>query len=58
MYISDKQLAERFAVTRHTIWRWAKCDKTFPKSYTLSPGCTRWRAEDVKKWENARLNNA
>ena len=53
MYFSDKQLAERFGVTRSTIWRWAR-GGDFPQPVSLSPGCKRWRLSDVEAWEAAR----
>lgn len=54
MYISDKQLAARFAVTRPTIWRWVKYDVAFPKPIILSRGCTRWKQAEVETWEKSR----
>lgn len=51
MYLSDRQLSERFGVSRTTPWRWAKTDPTFPKPITLSPGCTRWRLTEIEAWE-------
>jgi prophage regulatory protein len=54
MYLSDKQLAERFSVARTTVWRWMRTDVTFPRPVSLSPGCTRWRLADVEAWEAAR----
>ena len=53
MYLSDKQLAERFGVTRSTVWRWAK-DRGFPQPVALSPGCKRWKLAEVEAWEAAR----
>ena len=53
MYLSDKQLAERYSVTRPTVWRWAR-EGDFPQPVSLSPGCTRWRLADVEAWEAAR----
>ena len=52
-YIQDTQLAARFAVSRITIWRWAR-KGTFPQPIKLTPGCTRWRLADVEHWENER----
>lgn len=49
-YIPDLQLAQRFGVSRATIWRWAQKGK-FPQPIKLSPGCTRWRLSDVEAWE-------
>jgi|TARA_B100000959_G_scaffold52017_2_gene54087 prophage regulatory protein len=49
-YHSDKQIAQRFKVSRATIWRWAK-EGHFPKPIRLSPGCTRWKLSDIEEWE-------
>ena len=54
MYVSDKQVAERYGVSRPTVWRWLKTDSTFPKPISLSPGCTRWRLDEIEAWEAAR----
>jgi predicted DNA-binding transcriptional regulator AlpA len=54
MYLSDKQLAERFSVTRPTVWRWHRTDNSFPRAVNLSPGCTRWRQSDIEAWEVAQ----
>lgn len=49
-FLSDKQLADRFAVTRQTIWRWTRTSD-FPAPVRLTRGCTRWRASDIEAWE-------
>lgn len=49
-YIPDTAVADRFSVSRATIWRWSQSGK-FPKPIKLSPGCTRWRLSDVEAWE-------
>ncbi|MHA7865878.1 MAG: helix-turn-helix transcriptional regulator [Salipiger thiooxidans] len=54
MYLSDKQIAERYAVSRKTVWDWAKTDPAFPNPMKLSPGCTRWKLDELEAWENAR----
>lgn len=54
MYLSDKQMAHRYGVARPTVWRWLKTDPTFPKPISLSPGCTRWRLDEIERWEAAR----
>ena len=56
MYLSDKQLAERYAVTRGTIWRWQR-KGDFPHSVKLA-GATRWRLEDVERWEQSQMEVA
>jgi prophage regulatory protein len=55
-YISDKQLSERFATSRATIWRWVH-SRDFPQPVKLSPGCTRWKISDVEDWEKTRGAN-
>lgn len=46
-YVSDKQLAAYFSVSRATIWRWVK-EKRIPEPIRLSPGCTRWKTGDFE----------
>lgn len=58
MYLSDKQLSERFGVTRPTIWRWHRTDPNFPRAVSLSPGCTRWKLVDIEAWESTRATAA
>jgi len=54
-YVSDLQLAERYEVSRSTIWRWASAGR-LPTPVQLSPGCTRWRADEVEA-RDARLES-
>lgn len=49
-YLSDSQLAQRYNVSRATIWRWSS-EGRIPKPVKLTPGCTRWRLADISKWE-------
>jgi prophage regulatory protein len=57
MYLTDKQVAARFNVSRQCIWRWVKA-KNFPRPYSLSPGCTRWKLSDIEGWEPNRVHAA
>lgn len=57
MYLSVKQLAERYGVSVHTIWRWAKAEK-FPQPVKLGIGVTRWLEADVLEWESKRNGEA
>lgn len=50
-YLSDKQLAERFGISRTTVWRWSKSSSSFPKPVNLGPGVTRWRVSAIEKYE-------
>lgn len=58
MYMTDRQVAARYAVTRTTVWKWRKTDPSFPEPVQLSPGCTRWRLEDIEAWEKSKTNGA
>lgn len=54
-YLSDAQVAARYGVHRSTPWRWLKADPRFPKPFTLTPGCTRWKLTDLEAWEAAKV---
>ena len=45
-YANDIQLAQRYAVSRATIWRWHK-DGIIPPAIKLGPNVTRWKLADV-----------
>ncbi len=53
LFLRDTDLAERYNVTRNSIWRWAKQER-MPQPVRLSPGCVRWRLEDIQRWEHER----
>lgn len=55
-YLTDNEAAERYHVSRPTIWRWLRTDPQFPKPLKLSPGATRWRLADLERWEQARAS--
>ena len=52
-YVRDTDLAERYGVSRNTIWRWAK-EGRLPSPVKLGPGVTRWRLADIEQWESER----
>ena len=53
IYLSDKQLAEKYGVHRTTIWRWVK-QGDFPPPVKLSPGCSRWPGQPVDAWDQKK----
>lgn len=57
-YLTDRQIAARFAVNRATVWRWLKVDQDFPRPISLSAGCTRWKLTDIEEWEHRKANAA
>lgn len=52
MYLTIKEVADRYKLTPDCIKKWVRADK-FPKPVKLN-GSTRWRVEDVEKWESER----
>ncbi|WP_439156064.1 helix-turn-helix transcriptional regulator [Yoonia sp.] len=52
-YLSVGQLAERFACSVDSIYRW-KREGDFPKGIKLGPGTTRWLLRDIEDWESSR----
>ena len=52
-YLTDKQVAARYGVSRVTPWRWAK-ESDFPNPVQLTTGCTRWELVALEKWESTR----
>ena len=55
MFLIDNQAAQRYAVSRQTIWDWVK-RRGFPEPIRFSPNCTRWKLADIEKWEAARAD--
>ena len=53
-YLSDVKVAERYSVSRNTVWRWHREQVDFPKAVCLTPGSTRWRLSDLEIWEASR----
>jgi prophage regulatory protein len=47
VFKSDKQLAERYQVSRMTIWRWSKIG-VLPKPHKFG-GTTRWKLSEVEQ---------
>ncbi|QIB66979.1 helix-turn-helix transcriptional regulator [Kineobactrum salinum] len=45
-FASDTQLAQRYSVSRATIWRWSQEGK-IPPPLRITGNCTRWRLSEV-----------
>jgi prophage regulatory protein len=56
-YVSDSFLADRYSVSRNTVWRWAQ-QGTLPKPVKLSHGCTRWNLAEIEAHEQAIRSSA
>ncbi len=49
-YCTDTQLAERWSVSRNTIWRWTRAGR-IPAPIRLGDNCTRWVMADIHAYE-------
>lgn len=56
-YLTVRDVAQRFAVSVQTVWRWAKERPEFPKPVELSLGTTRWRMSDLIAFEGGLSEN-
>ena len=56
VYVSASDLARRYNVDRSTIWRWVQ--RGFPKPIKLSEQCTRWRLDEVERYDAEREQSA
>jgi predicted DNA-binding transcriptional regulator AlpA len=56
-YVSDKLLAERYGVSRSTIWRWV-AKGIIPKAHKLGPGTSRFDLVEVEAAEVRRETGA
>lgn len=54
MLQTEKQVAARLGICRHSVRRYMRSDPDFPKPIRLSAGCVRWRAEEVTDWLESR----
>lgn len=54
IYLSNRQLGERYHVHHLTPLRWIKSDGTFPKPVRLTRGCTRWKLSEIEAWERVK----
>jgi len=50
-FLSDKTVANRYEVSRATIWRWVQ-ENNLPKPSKLN-GSTRWKLADLVAWEQS-----
>lgn len=51
-FYTDRALAERYQVSRQTIWRWVR-EGHLPKPVKLATGSTRWPETEIIKFEEA-----
>lgn len=54
LYLSVKDVAQRFSISIQTVWRHTKASPSFPKPVKILNGSTRWRLNDIIAYENSR----
>lgn len=54
MYLTAQQVADRYSVTKATIWRWVRTDPTFPRPVKFSEQATRFELSALEAWETTR----
>ena len=54
-WLSDKQVAARYSVSRITIWRWAREVPEFPTPHKISGNVTRWHAPEIDAFDKRML---
>jgi predicted DNA-binding transcriptional regulator AlpA len=57
-FLTDPQVADRYGVTRATVWRWASAYPSFPKPHPITPGTTRWYLSELLAHEAVARNTA
>jgi len=50
-YLTVEEVAERYSVSKDSIWRWKREGK-FPRAVRVGPGCTRWRMSDLVEYDS------
>ena len=53
-WLSDKDLAQRYGVSRISIWRWAKAGK-FPKPRKIGKNTSRWSADEIEAHDKGKI---
>lgn len=53
VYLTDRQVADRYGISRQTVWSWIKREK-LPGPIKLTAGCVRWSVADLERWEQSR----
>ena len=53
-FLTDKQVAARYSVSRPTVWRWV-AEGRFPQPFKLGQATTRWRLADLLDWEQREV---
>lgn len=50
-FVTVDEVAQRYSVSKATVWRWVKNDPSFPEPIKLSAGTSRWTEEQLRAFE-------
>jgi predicted DNA-binding transcriptional regulator AlpA len=53
LFLKDSEVAERYSVSRPTVWRWAKSRPGFPHPVAIAEGTTRWAISALEAFERS-----
>lgn len=56
-WLSDRDLALRYSVSRITIWRWARAGN-IPKPRKLAANTSRWSADEIEAHDQRMIEGA
>ena len=56
-WFSDKDLAERYGISRMSVWRWSRAGH-LPAPRKIGPNTTRWAAEEIEAHDRAQMKGA
>ena len=56
-FLTDLQVAERYAVSRPTVWRWVRIGH-LPTPESIGPNTRRWRIKTLEQWDAQRAEVA
>lgn len=54
-FLPITRVAERYATTKHSIYRWMREERGFPAPIRLPGETLRWRPSDLEAWESTRI---
>jgi predicted DNA-binding transcriptional regulator AlpA len=54
-FLPITRVAERYATTKHSIYRWMREERGFPAPIRLPGETLRWRPSDLEAWESTRM---
>ena len=57
IYLTDRDLAARYGVSRVTIWRWSAA-QILPEPIKIGPSTTRWKLDEIEQRDAARGRTA